>query len=215
MNEDGVIQFTYELIAGPSPSLPKVKELTRWRSELYTRDCIGGDLSRYGACYGNVSLRTSPDGAPLGQRSFIVSCTQTGRVQAPAEDCYCQVLSYSHHNNHVVASGGCAPSSEAMTHGAMYDASDEVRAIVHGHDRLLWLWMQANDAPATPQDIDYGTVAMAAAARDVVTECAKSAWLYPGILSMDGHRDGVIAWGDSPREAAGRFIAAWSASRKR
>jgi ribulose-5-phosphate 4-epimerase/fuculose-1-phosphate aldolase len=213
MAAEGVIQFTYDLITGGSPSRVEVEELTRWRAELFSRDSIGGDLSRYGACYGNVSIRTSPDGAPSGQRGFIVSCTQTGDVQTPDRDCYCRVQSYSHRANHVVAIGVCAPSSEALTHGAMYDASDHIRAIVHGHDAILWQWMQASGAPGTPSDVDYGTVEMANAARRVVQECASNQWVYPGVLSMNGHKDGVIAWGSTPRQATTRYVAAWNASR--
>ena len=213
LTAEGVIRFTYELQSGPAPSDVEIGELSRWRKELYDRDSIGGDISRYGAFYGNVSLRTGGADEDVGYRQFIVSCTQTGDNPNPKSSCYCRILRYDHHNNRVLAIGPCAPSSEALTHAAMYDASHDIRAIVHGHDSILWQWLQQQNAPATPPHIDYGTVAMAHAARDVVSRTQASPFRYPGILSMDGHLDGVIAWGDGPAQATKRYLAAWTASR--
>ena len=78
LTAEGVIQFTYELQSGPAPSESEIGELGRWRKELFDRDSIGGDISRYGAFYGNVSLRTGGSDEDIGYRQFIVSCTQTG-----------------------------------------------------------------------------------------------------------------------------------------
>ena len=102
--------------------------MSAWRQELYLRDAIGCDLARYGACYGNMSVRTGDWAAGPGKREFLVSCTQTGDLERPGAEALVRVLSYDHRRNHVVAQGPCAPSSETLTHGAMYDASLEIRA---------------------------------------------------------------------------------------
>ena len=213
MVSEGVIRFSYTLQDGVAPTTDLADMLSHWRSALYTRESIGGDLSRYGAYYGNISVRVGPPDRAEGAREFVVSCTQTGDDPYPAADCYCRVIQYSHAKNHVLATGPCAPSSESLTHAAMYDASPAVRAIVHGHDAVLWNWLQSQDAPATAEDVDYGTVEMAIAARAVVTLGLKAPWVYPGVLSMNGHRDGVVAWGADLPEAVQRYLAAWEASR--
>ncbi len=213
MAQEGVVQYTCELVAGSPPPEWAAVELTRWRGELFDRDAIGCDLSRYGACYGNVSVRTGAWAAAPGRREFLVSGTQTGGQADAGPSSLSRVLTYDHQRNHVVAQGPCAPSSESMTHGAMYDASLEIRAIVHGHDPVLWRWLLAVGAPRTPPDVDYGTMAMARHAKAVVRQAASSPWRLPGVLAMAGHLDGVVAWGASVEQATRRFLAAWDAAR--
>ena len=214
MPDEGVIRFSYELIERHGLPSRWLGELQRWRRELFSRDSIGGDLTRYGASYGNVSVRIDDAPTTPGHRAFLVSCTQTGGLIEPGPECYCVVRRYSHIRNHVVAEGTCPPSSESLTHAAMYDASDHIRAIVHGHDPNLWRWLQQRGAPATPQDVDYGTVAMAAAASRTIALASVRPWSFPGILSMNGHLDGVIAWGTTPEQATTRYLNAWNASRE-
>ncbi len=141
MSSEGVVQYTYELTAGSKPPEWAAVELATWRRELFARDALGCDMSRYGACYGNVSVRTGAWAAPPGRREFLVSCTQTGGEPDAGPARMARVLTYDHVRNHVVAQGPCPPSSESMTHGAMYDASLEIRAIVHGHDPITLRWM--------------------------------------------------------------------------
>ena len=113
----------------------------------------------------------------------------------------------------VHAQGPCPPSSESLTHGAIYDADLAIGAVVHGHDARLWQWLLGHGAPHTPEEVTYGTVAMARAAFRVVREAGRRPWRLPGVLAMAGHEDGVVAWGRDAREATDRLLAAWGASR--
>ncbi|MFT7622465.1 MAG: ribulose-5-phosphate 4-epimerase/fuculose-1-phosphate aldolase [Myxococcota bacterium] len=212
MNE-GVVQFTFRLESASPPTERAAVELTRWRAKLFERDAIGCDLSRYGACYGNVSVRTGPWAAPPGRREFLVSGTQTGGIAGAGPSTLCRVLAYDHERNRVIAQGPVPPSSETMTHGAIYDAALDIRCVVHGHDPVLWRWILDQAGPHTPPDVAYGTPEMAAAARRVVRSPQVRSWRCPSVLAMAGHEDGVIAWGASPKQATQRFLAAWDASR--
>jgi L-ribulose-5-phosphate 4-epimerase len=211
--QEGVVQYQCRLIDSSAATEPEIAELIRWRHELFVRDVIGCNMDRYGACYGNLSMRTGAYGAGPGRREFLVSCTQTGGDEAMSAGTISRILSYDHLRNSVVAQGPCAPSSESMTHGAIYDASLEIRAIVHGHDSQLWRYIITGGGPHTHESIDYGTPGMAAAARTLVRDCVRRPWTHPGVLAMAGHLDGVVAWGHSIKQATERFVSVWETSR--
>ena len=210
---EGIVQFSYDLRAGsPAPEWA-ARELTEWRGELVARGLIGCDIERYGACYGNISVRTGAWAAGPGRREFLVSCTQTSGIVGAGTEVLCRVLAYDHAANRVVCQGPCAPSSETLTHGAMYDASLDIRAIVHAHEPVMWRWILDNGGPRTPAAAPYGTPAMAAAARQVVAASRRSPWPLPCVLAMEGHEDGVVSWGGSVAVAMQRMIAAYDAAR--
>ncbi len=209
--KEGVTQFSCVLEAASPGTSPELQDLQAARHGLFLRDVVGCDLRRYGACYGNLSARVGPWAAPPGRREFIVSCTQTGADPDPGAASWVRVRRYDHRQNRVWATGPCAPSSESLTHGALYDAALSVRAVVHGHDRQTWLWLLANGAPATPADVGYGTPEMAAAASGVVAKT----WRYPNVFAMSGHEDGVVTYGESVAAATRAFLAVWEAARIR
>ncbi len=206
---DGVVRFQFDLHPGSAATEHEAQLLCRWRQRLYDLDVIGCDLSRYGACYGNVSIRTGPWAAGPGRREFLVSCTQSGGQSHAGPETLCRIIAYDHRLNRVSAQGPCPPSSETLTHGAMYDASLELRAIVHGHAPRLWRYVLDEGGPATPPEVEYGTPEMADEARRIVREAKRKVWRLSGVLAMAGHEDGVIAWGSSAKEATERFITAW------
>jgi len=210
---EGVVQYTFDLIEGSPGTESELAEATRCRQELYIRDAIGCDLSRYGACYGNLSFRTGAFAAGPGRREFLVSCTKSGGLPSASGETMSRVLHYDHEKNYVLAQGPCAPSSESMTHGAIYDASLEVRAVVHGHDPQLWQYLLQHGAPYTEEHILYGTPPMAEAAAKLVRDNLKKSWRLPGVFAMAGHEDGVVAWGASLTHATERFLHAWHESR--
>jgi len=102
------------------------KELDRWKQVLFKEDIIGCDLTRYGACYGNVSMRyIEPDGTffsatkPEGYRCFLITGTQTGNRERITPGHYVRVYKYDIPGNTVYAEGPLPPSSESMTPGAV------------------------------------------------------------------------------------------------
>jgi ribulose-5-phosphate 4-epimerase/fuculose-1-phosphate aldolase len=215
MSDEGVTKFSFERTDVSASVEPVVRDLTEERRELYLRDSIGCNMKRYGACYGNASARVGAFGAPAGRREFIVSGTQTGNIASPGPEHWVRITRYDHAANRVWAAGPCDPSSESLTHAAIYDADLAIRSVMHGHDRHTWLWLLESGAPATAPHIGYGTQAMATAAAAIVRGRRSSTFRYPGVFAMSGHEDGVVAWGDSVKEATRRFIAVYDAARLR
>ena len=160
---------------------------------------VGQETARYGgAGFGNVSARVGPPGSPLGRRAMLVSCTQTGGQGEVGLDDFCIVERYDIAGNRVDSRGLCQPSSEAMTHGAIYDLGPHIRAVLHGHAPLLWRHARELRIPCTAPGVAYGTQEMA---REMARLYRSSGLAEQQILAMTGHEDGVIAFGRSVDEA--------------
>ena len=163
---EGVIQFEVEhetrmleeRVHGETAAL-----LAAWREVLARLGLIGRDPSRYqGAGYGNVSARVGPFGdVGRGQRRFLVTGTQTGgRPRVTLED-FCLVERYDLERNRVRSLGPVAPSSESLTHGALYDVAPSARVVLHAHAPEIWRHARALGLPVTRDDARNGTPAMA------------------------------------------------------
>jgi class II aldolase/adducin N-terminal domain-containing protein len=167
--------------------------LAAWREVLARLGLIGRDPSRYqGAGYGNVSARVSPFGdVGRGQRRFLVTGTGTGgRPRVTLED-FSLVERYDLVRNHVRSRGAIAPSSESLTHGAIYDIAPAARVVLHAHAPEIWRHARALGLPITRVEALNGTPEMALEVQRLYRESTLSA---TGILAMGGHEDGVIAF---------------------
>jgi len=174
-------------------------ELAGWRRVMAMTGVVGQETARYGgAGFGNVSARVGPPASPLGRRAMLVSCTQTGGQEDVRLDDFCIVECYDIAANRVESRGLCQPSSEAMTHGAIYDLGPHIRAVLHGHAPLLWRRARELRIPCTAPGVAYGTQEMA---REMARLYRASALPEQQILAMTGHEDGVIAFGRSVDEA--------------
>lgn len=178
---------------------PLLSELIGWRAIMRKVGVLGRDPARYGgAGFGNLSARVGPPSSPLGRRAMLVSGSQTGgQAEAGAGD-FCLVERYDPDENRVWSRGPVPPSSESLTHGALYDLGPHVRAVLHGHAPALWRRAVRLGLPRTRPDVAYGTPAMA---REVARLYRESALAERRILAMGGHEDGVIAFGRSLDEA--------------
>ena len=111
--------------------------------------------------FGNVSARIAPHTGMKGKRKFIVTGTQTGaRPHLGLRD-YCVVESYDIRLNRVVSFGETMPSSESMTHGAIYDLNPAIRFVFHGHIPVIWRQARRFDCPRRARKFSYGTTEMA------------------------------------------------------
>src|SRR5262245_13041291 len=162
---EGVIQFAVEHRIAELPERVHgdvARELAAWREVLARLGLIGRDPGRYGGLgYGNVSARLGPFGdVGRGRRAFLVSGTQTGGLARLALAHFCRVESYDVVANRVASVGQIEPSSESLTHAALYDVAPEARAVLHGHAPELWRQAAALHLPITAPAIAQGTVAM-------------------------------------------------------
>lgn len=191
LETEGITKYRLEFISDVPPYWKDYPVLESWRRILFHLHLIGLDPNRYeGLAYGNVSQR-------LANGKFVISATQTGGRERLGPEHYCLVESADLATNLVVARGRYPPSSEALTHAAVYQASLGVRAVMHGHCPEIWRWGEQLALGHTPEAAAYGTPAMAQAVMDQVKNQPEQ-----GIIVMRGHRDGVLAYASSPRRAA-------------
>ena len=183
--------------------------LAAWREVLARLGLIGRNPARYGGYgYGNVSARVGPLGdVGRGQRRFLVTGTQTGGRQGVTLADFCLVERYDLARNRVTSRGLVPPSSESLTHGAIYDIAPAARVVLHGHAPEIWRGARALGIPVSHADAQSGTPGMALEVQRLFRESTLSG---TGILAMGGHEDGVIAFGRSATEAArNRSLARW------
>jgi ribulose-5-phosphate 4-epimerase/fuculose-1-phosphate aldolase len=180
-------------------------QITAWRAILARTGLVGQDPTRYdGAGYGNVSGRFGAPSAPTGHRPFLVTGTQTGGAECIELDDYAAVHTYDIRHNRVESSGMIQPSSEAMTHGAIYDLSSTVRFVFHGHCPVIWQRARELRIPTTGASVPYGTPEMA---REVGRLYRDGTLAEKRVLAMGGHEDGVIVFGPTPNEAGAVLIS--------
>jgi len=194
--QEGVIQYHLEFNRDHHIDCPELSELNRWRSYLFRLGLIGQDPDRYGGLgYGNVSHR----GASLG---FVISGTQTGHLPLLCREHYVLVESADVQCNSIRARGPLKPSSEALTHAALYDASESIQCVMHVHSPLLWQRAEALDMAVTPARVPYGTPEMAMAVVDLVQASPEE----EGVIAMQGHEDGIIVYAEDVNAAGSRLL---------
>lgn len=179
--------------------------LAAWREVLARLGLIGRDPARYeGLGYGNVSARIGPFGdVGRGQRRFLITGTQTGGRRAVTLADFCVVERYDLVRNRVRSLGPVPPSSESLTHGAIYDIAPAARAVLHGHAPEIWRHARALGLPVTHPGVANGTLEMALEVQRLFRESTLSG---TGILAMGGHEDGVLAFGGTAGEAGETLV---------
>jgi len=186
-NSEGVIQFQLEHTSKDLEVLHEIRGLMSWHAILHTLGLVGRDTQRYGGyAYGNISQRSTKD-------SFIISGTQTGGHEHLSPDDFAEVLGCDVENNRVRSHGRIKPSSECMTHATIYEANEDIGAVVHTHSPLIWSSWSELDVGVIDENIAYGTPAMATAVKACVSERDPQT---RGAIVMLGHEDGVITYAE-------------------
>ena len=185
---EGVIKFDlafkYESIGDID-----VTELSALRTTLKELGLIGQTPNRYeGLSFGNISQRCG--------FGFLISGTQTGGLKNLTQKDYALCESWSVKHNSLCATGKVKPSSEALSHGIIYDAKESVSCALHVHSPDIWKHSEALEIPVTHLSITYGTPEMALEIRRLLSKMGSQ-----GIFSMGGHKDGVFSYGRSLAEA--------------
>ena len=189
--ETGSVKFTCEQIAAEISRFDGIDELNRYRRALVHLGMLGVDANGIG--FGNVSVR---DGA---SSEFYITGSATGALAelSPA-DC-AKVVAYDFAKNWLRYKGTTVASSESLTHAAVYEWDSTAGAVIHCHDMQLWSAL-LNQVARTPEEIEYGTPAMAYSVRrlfeltDVRTK---------KIFVMAGHEGGIVTFGENLEQAFG------------
>ncbi len=209
MDMEGVIKFTCqhdESALNPRRYGPLAQTLDAWRRILVQARLVGQDSGRYeGAGFGNLSARLDPPSLPRGRRRFLISGSQTGGMKSLAMNGLCVVEDYDLRENRVRSSGLILPSSESLTHAAIYDLSPAIRFVFHVHSPSIWCHAKALRLPETREHIGYGTIGMA---HEVQHLYRTSSLSERKVLAMRGHEDGVIAFGQTARDAGLAIVGA-------
>jgi ribulose-5-phosphate 4-epimerase/fuculose-1-phosphate aldolase len=134
---------------------------------------------------------------------MLITGSQTSGRKHVFLDDFCVVDEYDYRANRVRSQGVIQPSSETMTHGAIYDLSPHIRFVLHAHTPVIWRRAAALGIPTTDPQVAYGTPEMAG---EVVRLHRASALWQQRILSMGGHEDGIIVFGHTVEEAGQTLI---------
>lgn len=188
MRDEGYIKYKGVLNEGPAPKWDSIRELHNCRQELFQQNLIG--VYPDGIGFGNVSVKGSGN-------TFIITGSATGGKEELENSDYVKVLSFNAESNSLIAEGKVPASSESMSHGSIYNANAEIGAIIHIHSRRLFDFMTDRDFQHTPNDVPYGTPAMAVAVIEMVKTIASS----KGLFYTAGHDEGIFAFGVSIAEA--------------
>mgnify|MGYP001823575724 FL=1 len=192
---EGVIKYRLAYRPGPLPPAGGLDDLFRWFRRCRERGLIGRDPERYGGfAFGNISCRAAG--------GFIISGTQTGGNDSLRADDLAWVESFDVGRNRLLARGPSRPSSEAMTHGQIYQALPGVKAVIHVHSPAIWRNARPLGVPLTDPSAAYGTPQMATEVTRLLTASPPRT---AGLFVMGGHEDGVVGYG-SEMDAAGQLL---------
>lgn len=187
--DEGYVKFTAHLTKEDLPDCPELGRLNEVRTEMHELGLIG--VLPDGIGYGNVSVRQA------GDEAFVISGTATGAERELPLAAYCRVDSCNAATNEVWCTGRVPASSETMSHDAVYQANECIRCVIHIHSRDLFDFMLAGPFLKTPKDAEYGTPELA----EAVQELVQSAGEEQGLFVLEGHQDGVMAYGPDMESA--------------
>ena len=183
------IKFACEYTATEITPFEGLAELNAYRRKLLQLRLIGVDANGIG--FGNLSIR---DGAT--KNFYITGSATGGKPELALADC-ARVVAYDFKQNWLRYEGTAIPSSESLTHAAVYESDANARSVIHCHDPKLWAAL-LNQAPTSSKAVDYGTPEMA---YEVMRLFKVTDVQSRKILVMAGHEGGIIAFGKDLEEA--------------
>ena len=186
------IKFSCERVAAEITSFEGLAELNAHRRKLRQLGLIGVDPNGIG--FGNLSVR---DGAT--DNFYITGSATGGRRELALADC-AKVVACDFERNCVRYEGSALPSSESLSHAAIYKSDVTAGAVIHCHDSKLWAAV-LNEAPTISKAADYGTAEMANEIVQLFTHTD-----VPKIIAMAGHEAGILTFGKDLEEAFAALI---------
>lgn len=183
------IKFSCERVATEIISFGELAELNAYRSKLLDLRLIGVDPNGIG--FGNLSVR---DGAT---DKFYITGSATGDIhELTLADC-AKVVASDFERNRVRYEGSALPSSESLTHAAIYESDATAGAVIHCHDSKQWAAV-LNEAPTTSKAAEYGTPEMA---NEIMQLFTRTDVQSRKIIVMAGHEAGIVTFGKDLEEA--------------
>ena len=185
---DGVIKYNFNFQASkplPNSLFSKIESV---RERLFALNLIG--VTDEGIGFGNISERLTKD-------SFVITGTQTGALSKLQGEHYALIEAYNDKEFYLKSSGVIKPSSEALTHGTIYNLSSKIGGVIHIHSKEIWNFMLKQDYLKT-KNVEYGT-------EEMIDEVNR---IFSAINSLDnpkfamaGHEDGIMIFGETLLQA--------------
>ena len=183
------IKFSCECVSGDIASFSGLAELNAYRRKLLDLHLIGVDPKGIG--FGNLSVR---EGAT---KNFHITGSATGGIPELILANCAKVVAYDFERNQVRYEGSAMPSSESLTHAAIYESDATAGAVVHCHNSKLWAAL-LNQAPTTSKAAEYGTPQMA---YEIMQLFRRTDAQTRKIVVMAGHKGGILTFGRDLEEA--------------
>ena len=180
------IKFSCERVAAEITSFEGLAELNAHRRKLLQLGLIGVDPNGIG--FGNLSVR---DGAT--DNFYVTGSATAGIQELTLADC-AKVVACDFERNCVRYEGSALPSSESLTHAAIYKSDATAGAVIHCHDSKLWAAV-LNQAPTTSRAAEYGTPQLAYEIMQLFKRTD-----VPKIIAMAGHEAGILTFGKDLEE---------------
>ena len=183
------VKFTYERAGADIAPFDALAELNACRRKLLEQRLIGVDSNGVG--FGNLSVR---DGRTT---SFYITGSATGGLpELTPTDCV-RVVAYDFEKNWLRYEGAAIPSSESLTHAAIYESDPTTAAVIHCHDSVLWKTL-VDRGPTTSKPAACGTPEMA---YEIMRLLKMSDMRKKRIFVMAGHEGGIVVFGRNLEEA--------------
>lgn len=199
MKSEGVIKYRLFFEKTGPVDRESIAELNAWRNIMYQLKLIGQDSNRYeGCCFGNLSRRLQ------GPEQFVITASQTGYFAELDSSHYTIVTACDTARNQIFAKGVMEPSSEALSHAAVYQVLPDVHFVYHAHSLTIWPRAGKLHIPTTSPEVPYGTVELAA---EISNLCLEERTRQRKIISLGGHEDGIIVFGKTAAEAGTTLVS--------
>ncbi|MGZ5529205.1 MAG: class II aldolase/adducin family protein [Limisphaerales bacterium] len=183
------VKFSCERTATETTPFSGLAELNAYRRRLLPLGLIGMDSNGIG--FGNLSIR---DGTI---DNFYITGSATGGIpELTLADC-AKVVAHDFERNWLQYEGSTIPSSESLTHAAIYQSDTNAGAVIHCHDSRSWAVI-LNQAPTTSKTVKYGTPEMA---YEIMRLFRVTDLHSRKILAMAGHEAGIVTFGRDLEEA--------------
>jgi len=183
------VKFTFERACADIAPFDMLTELNACRRKLLELRLIGLDSSGIG--FGNLSVR---DGAT--SNFYITGSVTGGLPKLSLTDCV-RVIDCDFKNNWLRYEGTAIPSSESLTHAAIYESDSMTSAVIHCHDSDLWAAL-LDRMPTTSKTVAYGTPEMA---YEIMRLFKTTEMQDREILLMGGHEGGIVTFGKNLQHA--------------
>lgn len=189
IEKEGIVKYNLDFRNADVEIQQQYHILEKSRKLLYTLGLIGAYEDGLG--YGNISQRLHQSD------KFVITSTQTGHLEHLTIDDYALVETIDFDSFKTIACGKSKPSSECITHGAIYALDTRINAVIHIHNLQLWQFMLTNGYLST-NDTPYGTLEMV---KDVQAIYERRVPLEDNIFVMKGHKEGIVTFGRDMDEA--------------